>query len=128
MKLLFLNGTILDSLDFNTYEALAVDQGLIVAKGSRIHCESLLGPGAHVIDLEGHTLFPGFNDSHMHLLGYGQSLFQVDLVPANSQESLIGLAQAFLESNPLPKLENGCLAEAGTKIILTCLSCRPEKP
>lgn len=105
MKTIFLNGTILDSLDFNTYEALAVEQGLIVAKGSLSQCEAVIGLDAERIDLEGHTLLPGFNDSHMHLLGYGQSLFQVDLVPADSLESLIALAQNFLEENPLPSGE-----------------------
>ncbi len=95
----------MDSLDFNTYEALVIDQGLIVAKGLLTHCEALIGADAKRIDLEGHTLLPGFNDSHMHLLGYGQSLFQVDLVPADSLESLIALAQSFLEENALPKDE-----------------------
>jgi hypothetical protein len=105
MKTIFYNGTILDSLDFNSYEALAIDQGLIVAKGSLLDCQASLHTDYTLYDLKGHTLFPAFNDSHMHLLGYGQSLFQVDLVPARALEDLITFSQKFLEDTSLPKGE-----------------------
>lgn len=101
MKTLFYNGTILDSLDFTTYEALAIDQGLIFMKGTLVDCKKALGDDAHLVNLEGATLFPGFNDSHMHLLGYGQSLFQVDLVPAKSLDALVTIGQQFMEEHPL---------------------------
>lgn len=105
MKTIFYNGAIIDTADFKFYEALAIDQGLIVAKGTLEHCQELVGSETMLLDLCGQTLLPGFNDSHMHLLGYGQSLFQVDLVPARSLEDLVYLSQLFLEDNALPKGE-----------------------
>lgn len=104
MKTIFYNGTIIDPLDFNQYEALAIGQGLIVAKGTLSDCQAVFSEDADsvdLVDLQGQTLLPGFNDSHMHLLGYGQSLFQVDLVPAGSLEDLVSLSVLFLEENSL---------------------------
>lgn len=105
MKTIFYNGTILDSLDFKAYEALAIDQGLIFMKGTLGDCKNALGVDAQLVNLEGATLFPGFSDSHMHLLGYGQSLFQVDLTASTSLESLVGIGQSFLEEHPLSQNE-----------------------
>lgn len=105
MKTIFYNGTILDSLDFKVYEALAIDQGLIFMKGSLSDCKKDLGENYELVNLEGATLFPGFNDSHMHLLGYGQSLFQVDLTPAQSLESLVVIGQNFMDQHPLNQEE-----------------------
>lgn len=101
MKILFYNGTILDSSDFKVYEALAIDQGLIFMKGTFEKCKAALGDEAELVNLEGATLFPGFHDSHMHLLGYGQSLYQVDLVPSQSLDGLIAIGQQFLETHSL---------------------------
>ena len=105
MKTLFYNGTILDSSDFNTYEALAIDQGLIFMKGTFNSCKAALGPEATLVNLEGAVLFPGFNDSHMHLLGYGQFLFQANLVPSKSLEDIVSIGTQFLEAKGLQKGE-----------------------
>jgi predicted amidohydrolase YtcJ len=105
MKILFHNGTIIDPIDFNIYEALVVDQGFILAKGSYLTLKADYSQDASLYDLEGQTLMPGFNDSHMHLLGYGQSLFQVDLTSVNSLEALVETSQQFLEETLLPEGE-----------------------
>ena len=36
-------------------------------------------PNAEIIDLNGQFVCPGFNDSHMHLLGLGSMLMQAQL-------------------------------------------------
>ncbi|MBV1758246.1 MAG: amidohydrolase [Dethiosulfatibacter sp.] len=41
------------------------------------------------IDLNGKTVLPGFNDSHLHLCGYGESLINIDLTKVRSMEGLI---------------------------------------
>ena len=38
-----------------------------------------LGDAARVIDVHGATVLPGFHDSHNHMIGFGQSLAEVEL-------------------------------------------------
>lgn len=102
MSLIFYNGTIRDTLDFNCFEALGIDKGAIVARGSLDQVKSAL-PKAKLVDLKNHVLMPGFNDSHMHLLGYGQSLFQVELSGVHSMQELIDETAAFIQSKALEK-------------------------
>src|SRR5262249_59051375 len=46
----------------------------------------LIGPGTRVIDLKGKRVVPGFNDSHVHVLGAGRGLSQVALKDAKDEE------------------------------------------
>lgn len=71
---IYINGNIYD--DGNYHEALVEDKGKIIYVGSN---EIAKGYGNDCIDLEGNYVLPGFNDSHMHLLGYGQFLANLDL-------------------------------------------------
>jgi predicted amidohydrolase YtcJ len=86
----FYNGTLLtqDSA-LPRAEALAVKNGRIQAVGARGDVESLAGPGTERIDLEGRTLVPGFNDSHVHVWKVGQLLAGIlDLRATKSLEEL----------------------------------------
>lgn len=100
MSHIFYNGFIIDPYDFKTYDALAIEGECIVARGSLEEVTACL-PHATLYDLEGHCLMPGFNDSHMHLLGYGQSLFQVELSSASCVEELIRMSIAFIENKSI---------------------------
>jgi len=53
--------------DFSTAQAVAIKNGLLVAVGSDQEVLALAGSGTERIDLEGKTVLPGFNDSHLHL-------------------------------------------------------------
>ena len=53
------------------------------------------------IDLKNKTVLPGINDSHMHLLMYGQSLESIDLRGAKSVSEIIKICSDFLENNKL---------------------------
>src|SRR5262245_58279048 len=55
-------------------EALSIADGRIEAVGTREDIENLAGPGTERIDLEGRTLLPAFNDSHVHVWKVGQLL------------------------------------------------------
>ncbi|HXV61793.1 MAG TPA: amidohydrolase [Vicinamibacteria bacterium] len=74
----FFNGKLLTQ-DENrpTAEALAVKGGRIHAVGSRDELEGLVGPETVRLDLEGGTLLPGFNDSHVHVWKIGQLLTSI---------------------------------------------------
>ncbi len=52
-------------------EAVAVLDGTIVAVGSRAEVLARGGRTTRQVDLHGATVFPGFIDTHSHLMGYG---------------------------------------------------------
>lgn len=62
--------------------AIACWQGRIVALGGERDVLPLQGPATRVIDAQQRRLVPGFHDSHLHLLGGGTSLFNVELKDA----------------------------------------------
>lgn len=67
--IIFYNGYVL-SIDEhnNVFEALAVKGDKILAVGDDSEILALVGDETQVIDLEGHTLMPGFVDTHTHIL------------------------------------------------------------
>ena len=67
-------------------EAVAVAGDRIVAVGESARIRAMAAPGATVIDLHGRRVTPGFNDSHVHLLGGGEVLNSVQLIDAKSPE------------------------------------------
>ena len=53
--------------DFSIAQAVAIKDGRLVAVGSDQGVLSLAGAETERTDLEGNTVLPGFNDSHLHL-------------------------------------------------------------
>jgi predicted amidohydrolase YtcJ len=84
-----------------TAEAVAVLGNRIAAVGSSQELRALAGPQTRVIDAAGHTVFPGFNDSHVHFLMGGFALANVDLRDATSPEEMARRLAAY--SKKLPK-------------------------
>lgn len=60
-------------------EAIAVRGDRIQAVGKNLEIEKLKGPQTQIIDLGGHFVMPGFNDSHLHLADAGLQKLNVDL-------------------------------------------------
>jgi len=50
---------------------MAVADGKFLAVGSNAAIRKLAGPDTRVVDLHGHTVVPGFEDSHLHQAGGG---------------------------------------------------------
>jgi predicted amidohydrolase YtcJ len=65
-------------------EAVAMRGGRITAVGSNAAVQALVGPSTRALDLAGHTVVPGFDDSHAHLLGIGFARLDVDLTGTRS--------------------------------------------
>lgn len=65
---IFVNGKVItvDS-QFSIAQAVAVYGGKIVAVGTTEEVETLAGDGTQRVDLQGRTMLPGINDSHIHL-------------------------------------------------------------
>lgn len=63
------NGQILTvDADFNTVEAMAVKDGLILATGSNEEMMEYAGLDSSVTNLDGQTIVPGLIDNHMHFV------------------------------------------------------------
>ena len=72
-------------------EALAIVDGRILAVGREAEILPLANRRTKRIDLQGAVVVPGLMDSHLHLLGLGQSLDQLQLVGTSSAEEIAGL-------------------------------------
>lgn len=89
MELILINGKIYKTdKDNNMVEALAIKDGKIYKTGSNEEIITLKDADTKIIDLEGKAVLPGFNDSHMHLVNYGYSLRQADLIGTSSIKDL----------------------------------------
>lgn len=86
----------------DVFSAVAIKDGLIKSLGHDDILD-LKTEKTQLIDLEGKQVFPGFNDSHIHLLGLGASLSQVDLSSAKSIEDIIGITKSFIVDNQIPQ-------------------------
>lgn len=52
------------------------------------------------VDLQDGYVYPGFIDAHMHYLGYGWSLNQIDLNGAGSWEECVDITREFIAQHP----------------------------
>lgn len=91
---IYINGNILDQ-EYNIQQAFVIEHDTFIYVGSNQEAMKYKGT---IIDLKGKYVLPGFNDSHMHLLGYGQSLKNLPL--ANHTQSLQELLQYVAKQIP----------------------------
>jgi len=73
MKTIYFNGEIYTG-KLPLQQAFAVEDGYFIFAGSNEKAKSLLEPGDIAVDLKGKFVCSGFNDSHMHVLGFGKML------------------------------------------------------
>ena len=87
---------------FSVAQAVAAKNGRILAVGKNSEAESWIGPETMVIRLEGKTVLPGFNDSHMHPLIYGMDLLKVNCgtPPNHSIDDILERIKKATENAP----------------------------
>ena len=85
--------------EFATAEAMAVQDGKIVAIGTN---DEILKEykSDSLVDAKGAAVYPGFIDAHAHFLGYGQSLYAVDLMFVPTWEEAIARVKDFAAKHP----------------------------
>lgn len=76
---LLLEGRIFRGLAGGFAEAVAIQDGCILAVGTRAEVDGAVGPGTRRLSLGDRVAIPAFNEAHMHLLPYGLGLTQVNL-------------------------------------------------
>ena len=88
MKTIYYHGRVYTG-ETTEKQAFLVEDGIFGAVGSDEEILALKGEDTVLKDLEGRFVCAGFNDSHMHLLGFGQSLLGACL--AEHTDSLAGM-------------------------------------
>lgn len=102
MDTILTNGVIYTLDDNNTIaNTLVIEKGRIAAVGDK-SLLSLATSETKVINLRGRPVYPGFGDSHMHVLCYGDALNQVNLLGAASMDELIQRGKEYIRENQIP--------------------------
>ncbi|MGX9135282.1 amidohydrolase [Rummeliibacillus sp. JY-2-4R] len=98
MKKLWYGGTIYTmKQEDETVEAVLVENDKIIAVGSK---DELKINADELIDLQGATMYPGFVDSHLHMIFTGQKLLRLDLSNAKSFEELLEMIKVAAKNTP----------------------------
>lgn len=99
MTTLFYNGKIyLEREKFA--EAILIKDGLISKIGSSEEILKLADKKCEKIDCKGRVVMPGLNDSHLHLLVWGDLLQSVKIRDCHSIDDLIERCKKFIKENP----------------------------
>ena len=99
---LILKNACIYTMDGRVEEAVAISGDKIAKVGSNQEMEAWQGEHTQVIDLGGRTVVPGFNDTHTHLVGYGNSLRYVNLENCRSCEEMCRRIKHFIEEKQIP--------------------------
>ncbi len=81
-------------------EALYAEDGIITYVGRSNEVKERINADTKVIDLEGKTVIPGLNDSHIHFLMYGYGLMEVNTLGVRSIDELVERCRQYMEENP----------------------------
>jgi len=98
----FLNGKIY--LERGCFaEAVAVEGNRIIKVGTNSDCEKLItwGSDDSVIDLQGKTVLPGLNDSHLHFLMTAEYLSLLKITDVTSLNELVERCRNYIIENRL---------------------------
>jgi predicted amidohydrolase YtcJ len=93
--LIISNGKIITvDANFSITEALAIKDNRIVAVGKTEDILGLKGAKTEILDLQGKTVIPGLQDSHIHFMELGGDLiYKINLAEATSVEEITNLVK-----------------------------------
>ena len=101
IDLIIHNGNVFAADDDDTVaEAIAVRGNQIFRVGSDRDVLRLRRPQTHVIDARGAAVIPGFNDAHLHFIGGGLALEQIDLLDATTIDEIQDRIRRWVIANP----------------------------
>jgi len=93
--------------DFSIAEAVAVKGGKFIAVGSNAEIRGLAGDRTEMVDLEGTTVLPGFNDPHLHFahsLGFVADELTQKFRSSTSIQEILAMVQEKIEQTPAGEL------------------------
>ena len=101
MKTIFYNGRVYTG-QFPLQQAFAVEGNHFLQVGDTEELLGLAGEGDALVNLDNRFVCAGFNDSHMHLLNFGQSLYAAPLAGHTSSLSeLLSFLKEYLFAHPV---------------------------
>ncbi|WP_144513177.1 amidohydrolase [Bacillus sp. FJAT-22090] len=87
MKRLWTDGRIFTmNAEGHEANAVLVENGKVIQTGAKEHLVPLAD---EIISLHGAAMYPGFVDSHIHLIGHGEKLSYLDLSPFTSIKTIV---------------------------------------
>jgi predicted amidohydrolase YtcJ len=81
-------------------EAVAVHDGRIAWVGSAAEAGERIGPATRVLELEGRTVVPGFQDAHCHPAEGGVELTRCALYECHTREACLDEIARYAAANP----------------------------
>ena len=81
-------------------QAIAVDDGRIVAVGSNQTISACVGSDTQVIDLKGQFAMPGFIEGHAHFVGLGESMMMLNLHQAKTWDEIVLQVEKATRTTP----------------------------
>jgi len=81
-------------------DAVAVRDGRIVQVGTTVEARQLIGSGTRIIELDGETLLPGFQDAHIHPIEGGMLARTCDLHDLDEPAAYVDAVAAFAAAHP----------------------------
>lgn len=99
MQTILYNGVIYQNKD-EFVEALVIEDGWILFAGTSEQALEFASQQAQRIDLNGRTVVPGFQDSHLHFFWTAEFQDTLDLYGATSMTEIKLRARQFLKSHP----------------------------
>lgn len=101
VELAFLGGTVLTVAPSRPRaEAVAVAGGRIVAVGSEREIRELIGASTDVIELDGRSLLPGFQDAHLHFAHGGMASQKCNLYETTTPDEHAGAIVDYATRHP----------------------------
>ena len=82
--------------------AIAIADGRILAAGSEAECWSAVGSDAHVFDMGGRVIVPGFIDAHLHWAGYALTRLQLRLEASQDLPAVLRAVKASCVKDSAP--------------------------
>jgi predicted amidohydrolase YtcJ len=79
--ILYNTKTIASGPEYPSADIVAIKGNEILFTGSKDEMSTVKGPNTRLIDCEGGTIIPGFNDAHCHPLAYAATLRYIDCSP-----------------------------------------------
>lgn len=81
-------------------EAVAIHDGVLTYVGDASGVERFIGSGTEVLDLPGHMVLPGFQDSHAHPVSAGLELGECNLYEAQTVGDIERIVRGYVAANP----------------------------
>ena len=107
-------------------EAVFVEDGYIRKTGTDEEILSMRDTGTEVIDCGGKTLIPGLNDSHLHFMQFGETLYQANIDGVRSIDEMIERCRKFAAEHP-ERVKNGLHAIGWNQDLFTDGSRMPDR-